>query len=573
MVVHIALAGAGVVTGEQLMGKGAADIWGHTWGYWHVTEELSRGRLAGGWSDAVRFPVGQSWWIVDLPWGLLVSPITLALGATHAYHAVIFGQLVLGALGAALWLQRRGVDRWVSSIGAMALVCSPFVRGVLASGVPEALGFLLLPWLALSLEWAVIRGGWRIAGSALLAVFVVLHGSYTVVQGALVGVAVSLWLVCVYSWRRVCLVMAVVGGTAFGTWAWVQSILQAQSHPALSRASEGGRGGLAAGVDPGGGADLAAFLYSPGFLGDGSNSLHQHVVFVGVFLVLGAAVACWSSRWSRALVGLGLAALIVSLGSSLQVSGQLFGEVWLPGSLLMERGARNLYRIAGLSTLAFIGAVCAGARSPRTGARSAIHRVVRPEVVLVAALVEGLLASGLPWRTPTVDDPAGPFEVWLSTAPEVGAVIDLPFDREGQRYTGPFPQRTLHLQAHHGRAIASGLYLPPEIPGAQEVVRELERYVRQSWARNREFRSAWPQGFEPGEDRSTYGVRGVSLERDRLTVNREVLRGAGFAYVTLDGETLPGRLGEDLAAFLSDWLGDPVFIHEDRMAFSLSAPL
>jgi hypothetical protein len=540
----------GLLTGGQLLGGGTADVWGHLWGYAWVADSLLAGRLplAGA---PVSFPRPQVWWVIDLPVAVLLVPLT-RVAPGLAWNAALLLPLGLGGACTSAWLQRRGVAALPSVLAALVVALSPFARGALVSGLPEALVVLLAPALLLLLEPGLRGSGRALVGASILAPLLVLDGAYGALIGGIVGA-----FALVEAWReardpRALLRALPVALSALLAVALTRWALRLSEHPALiSGPSRGDLREAPAWIHRAlGGADLASFFVPAQLLPSLEPvTAHRHVVYVGAVLVVGAAVAALRHRAARGPALLALLIFVLALGPELRIWGQLIG-LPLPGLALWELGATNAYRLAGLVPLFLVAAMGQGTRS----------RALSP--LLGVALIEGLLAAPIPARLPSLPSPADEVTEWLSEQP-TGGVLDLPFDHEGQDNRGAHPQRTFGLQAFHGQPIASGLYR------TAAAVRLHKRLAQ--------FDSAVHLRFEDPAEVSALsrraGVRwrriGGPPEGDQALLLEALLWREGFRYLLLDLEQIEPDQREEARAWARGWLGEPARVSEALEAWVL----
>jgi len=535
----------GVLTGARLLGAGTADLWGHIWGYSWVEQSISGGRLP--FRDApLAWPDGQDWWVIDLSVALLLLPVTALLGAEAAWTLALLAPIAVGAGALCAWLLRRAVPPTHAVVAGVLAATSPFVRGAVVSGVPEALVVLVAPLLALWMRAGLAgRWIWCLAAGVLGAVMV-LDGAYGAIIGGLVGLAVTIGALWSGERRSVvlrrALAITALPAVAVGV---VAAALRASAHPALSSPalilSESvdisGRDWLRETVT---GADLLSFVTPAALLpATGPASRHAHIVYVGLACGIAAIAAAWRRPSARGPALLAAVAALLSLGPILQVAGRPVLSP-LPGAALHAIGATNLYRLAGLVPGALLAAVAIGlARSPPR--RAAL-------LWFVIALDWGL-APSIPLRLPTVVDPAGAVEAWIAARPEPGAVLDLPTDREGTAARGPWPQRNFYLQTHHGRPIASALYATAPILRSDPQLSRFAQVIRRSRLR-----------AQPLTAHRVREPRPPRLVPPRSRVAQKLVRAlldAGFAFVTLDLELIPPRQREPVKRWAGAWLGAP----------------
>ena len=508
-----------VLTGEALFGVGTSDIWGHAWAYQRMADD------PGLWSAASAWPQGQSWWVIDAPVALLLIPVTLLASAAVAYNVAFLLHVGVGAAVLAAWLHGR-VPPAVAVFSGVLVTWSPFVRGAFVSGLPEALGVLLVPAFAWAL-WEGVRGsGKALALSGVLGALVVLDGAYGALWVAIAGPVVV--LSAGVSWRHLARGLA-AAVPAVGAVALVDAALNLTEHPAFVAQHDVDAVRLV-------GTDLVDFVVASDVV---HASGHRHVVTVGVVAVALALGAAWRRRSAWPLLVVAALAAVLGLGQALQVAGVETG-LPLPGALLSGTGAANLYRVAGLVPVALVGVVAL-----------ASGRRIAWAAGLVAIALEWTLACGLPIQTPTIDNPAGPVERWLAEAPDPGAVLDLPFDREGTSNPGATAQRTFFLSTVHGRSIASGLYTPAPLERGPGPFRRVTGFVKRGWS---DLRPP-PGDVVPLELGSAPRLPDLT-ERDIAGIE-DALQRQGFQYVWLDLELVAPSGRDELDAWVTAWLGPP----------------
>ena len=199
--------------------------------------------------------------------------------------------------------------------------------------------------------------------------------------------------------------------------------------------------------------------------------LPTDIVYVGILLPL-MVWAAWKHVPSRRPAAIAVFGGVLALGPALFVWGEPLTEAILPGTLLWVAGATNLYRLAGLVPV--MGLLAVGlALSARCSARVAA-------LALMAVGLEWSVGAPLPLRLAATPDPAGPVEDWLRDHPRGGAVLDLPFDREGTKARGAYPQRTFYLASARS-ADLSGLYQQATMETRQPGLGAFSRSVRVGW--------------------------------------------------------------------------------------------
>ena len=551
----------GLLTGDALLGAGTADTWGHAWGYGWTADALLDGRLPFEGAP-VNHPAGQAWWVIDLPVAVLLAPVAHIFGTSLAYNVAMLLHVGIGAAATTALVRSRGGTLALSVLAGVLAVHAPFVRGVVTSGVPEALGVLLVPLLVLWLDRGLRSGAWRpLLGASLLSSVLVLDGVYGALAGALAaGIATGVAVWTGPQRARVATRAAAVATPAFGALLALRWGLHASEHPALfqgkTRTVMMGDAWI---LQPLGGSDLAAWVLPAAALPLAEPSTaHRHIVYVGLLLPLLIGWAAWRHRGARRPAAVALAGFVVALGPALFVYGLPLTPAVLPGTLIWLAGATNLYRLAGLvPVVGLVAVACALSASParRWGG-----------VALALVGLEWGLGAPLPAVLPTLADPAGDVEAWLADQPGDGAVLDLPFDREGTRARGPWPQRTFYLQSVHGRPIASGLYAASGMHTRHPALGAFDRSIRTAWQRRLR-----PDGHV--DDGRTVRFPEPPRGRTELILS-ELVHASGFRHVVLDLELVVEEQRPLARAWVEAWLGPPAQLDPDalRLAWTIAEP-
>ena len=435
-VVAAVLVGPALLTaGGAVPGHPQGDTYEHLHGYAWVARRLAAGALPWEAHD-FGLPEGGVLWFPDLLGALLVLPVSLLAGAPIAYTLSTWLQVSGGLLGGYALGLRFGGGKATGLLAAAIFGASPYVMGLLHSGVSEYLHIGAFPLLWLASERALLRGGrWIGVAGALWAWL----GWASVYYAFFAGfVPLLAWLTTLeapfpLALRRT-LGMAAVAGllvlpVALTIGASLDSgaaMLRADSAPGWSWVF------LPAN-------DLAGFVMPgdqlfPDFR-DAGNFGIRHVTYLG-FVALLCSAPLWR-RWWRPL----LLAGVLALGPSLHWRGQpvRVGErfvplpaalLWLPGSPF--NAVHHPYRLTVLPMLVLAAAAAAALRN-------------RPRLALVAGaavLGETLFVSPGAGPTPTASLDGAP------ELPEPGGVFDLPPDFRAHS------RRWMGLQAVHGQPIA-----------------------------------------------------------------------------------------------------------------------
>ena len=515
--------------GAAVPGHPQGDTYEHLHGYAWVARRLAAGSLP--W-DAVDFglPEGGVLWFPDLLGALLMLPLTLTVGAPLAYTAGVVVQVWLGLLGGYALGVRFGGTRSTGALSAVVFGASPFVLGLLHSGVSEYLHVGMFPLLWLAAERAFERGGrWIVAAGLAWAwlgwanVYYALFAAFVPVVAWLAGPPVP-WGLALRRTLAAAALAAVlltpVALTIAASLAAPGALLREDSAPGWSWVF------LPAN-------DLAGFVLPgdqlfPDFR-DGGNFGIRHVSYLGAIAVLCAA-SVWR-RWWKPLLFVGVLALGPTLhwrGQPVRVAGRFVplpaALLWLPGSPF--NAVHHPYRLTVLPMLVLAAA-----------AADALRR--RPRLALgagAAVLIESFVVS--PGAGPT---PLAPLS-GVAEFPEKGGVLDLPpdFRSDNRRWMG--------LQAVHGRPIAYTINVFLPAPFRANRVYQASMGCLAQAGRHTMARDARPP-------------LGAWLRQDSVQSVPEglaELRDWGFRYVVLHRDVLADSELECLSAMLEEGGATPV---------------
>ncbi len=434
--VAILLVWPGISTwGTAIPGHPQSDAYEHLHGYRWVAESLAAGRLP--WRvDDFGVPVEGVLWFPDILGALVAAPVTLLAGAPVAFTLLLATQ-VLAALVAAYALGFRiSGNRGAACFAAVVFGASPYVLGLLHSGVSEYLHLAAFPilWLAAesglrgerrgmvatALAWAWL--GWANAYYAIFAALVLPMVWVTMGERPRVWVALG----------RAVVVAVLAGFLLLPAALAIQDSLSGDG-ALVRQESAPGWNWVTLPAN-----DLAGFFLPddqvfPDLSARGNFGI-RHVTYLGWVAMVAAAFA-WR-RWGGALA----LAAVLAAGPSLRWRGQpvrLGGEIVpLPGALLYLPGSpfRAVHHPYRLVVLPMLVLAAAGAHALRNRPRLA---------VAAAALVLGetVVASPAGWPVPTASLDG------VATLPTDGGVWDLPADFRALN------RRWMGLQAVHGRAI------------------------------------------------------------------------------------------------------------------------
>lgn len=553
----------GLFSGSEVIGRGTADTWGHIWGYWWAWEAVSGGAFPYD-AAPLNAPEGMRWWLIDYPVALALLPVTAVFGPVAAYHVALVGQAALCGAALAWWLQRHDVAPVLASGAGVLLGLSPFVRGVVASGVPEVLSIAVIPLFAVALQQGLAGGRRALVVSCLCCVWLAANGVYGLLAGSLVGAVLLVRALRDSSWRALARAAAPVLAVAvpLAVTFWGLSVME---HPAMDAAP------AARGVPnrplqwitaPLKGADLVP-IFVPGFVlpEPAIHPLHRHTTYLGWLLLIAAGLAARKRGLGRFLFGMGCASVVLALGPWLTVAGTRL--IPMPGFLLDVVGVHHLYRLIGLATFCFVGAAALHWQ--------AMSRRGPALVWMGLALGEGLVAPVLEVG-PSVELPVGRFERWLRDEAPPGAIVDLPFERDGFWPRGPWPQRSLVVQTVHGRPIASRLYGDPAVIAQLAPMDDLHAFALEAWRDDKQYAKPWdtlrPVRVRPRAECPPLRRRPPA----ELQAARGELRALGFSVVTVQLASYPEACREPLIRHLTSWLGEPVLRIGTRWAWQIDAP-
>lgn len=379
--------------GEAIPGHPTGDIADHVWGQAWFVRTLAGGELPLR-TDASHMPSGGAFWFID-PLGALMAWPFQAFGPAVATSMLVLLQVILAMAGvyALAWTATRA--RGAATVVAIAVGASPYVLGLLHTGVLEQLhlGALASAWLSVRSALSTgTRRGVLVAGG-LVALVLVASTYLGVFLAALVTMdalaepsrlrerAGRLLAVAALATLLAGPWLALAWGTLHAPDAVVRPMSAPGWNPARLPATD-----LAAVLLPGDRVfpDLEA-LGNPGV---------RHVTQVGTLLPILGALGAWSVREDRRRLAL---ALILAAGPVLCWDGQVT-RIPLPSALLYLPGSpfsllHHPYRwVAVLLLVLAVPATRTLARAPRW---------ILPFLAL--ALAESLFASGARWPVPTMD--------------------------------------------------------------------------------------------------------------------------------------------------------------------------
>lgn len=486
--------------GSRALGHPLSDLADHYQGAWWWGGQILAGRLPLH-SDITQVPVGTDLWYVD-PVGAALALLFRPLGFPAAWNLALYVSILAASLAAYGMATRRFGSRGAGLVAAVAVGPSPFVLGLVHSGLSEYLG-LLFPVLFLALLLDALDGrrnplwaGLALAGCTLQAFYfgafavllalALLVGEDVVRRLKVVGLAVGTGLVLSSPllWLALRSMETGVVGEESAP-GWKQPVLPA--------------------------TDLSLFLrpgnhYFPDTPALGNPGI-LHVHYLGWILVGLAVWGFWRHPELRRHRWAWVAWMVASLGPAAAWMGHPVSDLPLAFLYRIPHSpwsyVHHPYRLAAF-TLPFLAV---GA-----GAAVAGWRRLAPLAAL-GILLETLLLSSAPWPLATTD--MAPPEV-MDRIPGPGGVLDWPPDgtTANRSYTA--------WQVEHGRPIPYGLntFLPDPLLG-DPLVSDLLLALDDLGARTRNRdvpREVRVRKVPPGPSHlAGWGLRWIVLHRDRLS--------------------------------------------------------
>lgn len=421
--------------GLGAVGHPVGDMPDHLWGTWWWGRQVLSGQLPLT-TDITHYPTPLSLWHID-PVGAAVGLLLRPLGFPAAWNGVVFLQLLLGGLAgyATTWDLLRSRAAAVTS--GLLLVTSPYLLGVLHSGLSELLGMAA----PVALCWALVRtmgldpqgrpplrhGPWI---SGVLVSLCALQSFYYGAFGGLLAACAVLGP----GWRgRLAALAKLTAAFAVTTLPWMLPLYRTLQGGAVSDESAPGWGHT---FLPG--TDLLTFFwpgdyYFPDTIANGNPGIIQ-VSYLGWVAAGAAAWGLWRQPALRRLVPMMATYGVLMLGPRLVIGGEMLDlpgtdlPFYLPLAALYVDGSplqlvHHPYRMVALflpllSLLA--GAGVAAAPRPWSAGLVAL------------AVAEALLISPAKWPLATADLTPPP----LALSAEEGPRLDWPADatRWNRRY-------------------------------------------------------------------------------------------------------------------------------------------
>ncbi len=379
--------------GRAVPGHPMGDIADHVWGQRWFVRTLASGELPVRTASS-HMPQGGAFWFID-PLGALMAWPFQALGPAAATSMLVLLQVLFTMAGvyALAWTASRA--RGAATVVAIAVGASPYVLGLIHTGVLEQLhlGVLALAWR--SVRGALDTGTRRdtIVAGGLVALVLVASAYLGVFLAALVAMDELAEPSRLRERAPSLLAVMVVAGLLAGPWlaiAWgtlhaADAVVRPMSAPGWNPSR------LPA-------TDLAAVLLPgdrvfPDLAARGNPGV-RHVAQTGTTLLVLGAIGAWSAREDRRRLGL---ALLLAAGPVLCWGGEVIG-LPLPSAVLYVPGSpfsaiHHPYRWSAVLLMALA--------VPATRALARAPRLLLP--VLALALGETLFASAARWPVPTMD--------------------------------------------------------------------------------------------------------------------------------------------------------------------------
>ena len=165
-----------------LIGHPRGDHWPNLWGYGWVRGELLAGRFPLT-IEQLGFPEGGTLYYLDM-----AIPVEPWLGPVATYNLLVWFNLVLGAVGAFALVRHLTGSRGGAFLAGLVYGFSPYVLGVIASGISECLTVGWLPLFLLAMIRLGETGRWRHGvAAAALAVACLLSSAYHGLTAGVMG--------------------------------------------------------------------------------------------------------------------------------------------------------------------------------------------------------------------------------------------------------------------------------------------------------------------------------------------------------------------------------------------------
>jgi hypothetical protein len=531
------------------IGHPYGDMADHYWGTWWFGRTL----LAGSWphvTDLSHFPEALELWYVD-PLGAALALPLRPLGWPLAYNLMVYVQIGFAAVAAYAFGADASADRAGGVLAAVIVGASPYVLGLVHSGLTEYIGLGPVVLFAWSLVRAMDRDprgrapprhAWAAAGAllALCATQAVYYGIF--------GALVAGCFVLGPGWRTRAPVLARIGAVAM--------IASLPLAVALLSTFVNEEAAVHTGNAPGWGGTLPATdvltwvrggeYYFPDTPANGNPGI-LHVNYLGWAALGLAAVGAIRSRPAQGLrawgIGVGAYA-VLALGPRLAFGKQLVAvggvSVLLPLGLLYFPGSplhlvHQPYRlVAFLLPFLAVGAAAGVASLPRWA------RALAPLVVWA----ETAWVSPAPWPLQTRDVAAPAVYAGL----EPGPVLDWPPD------ASTWNRDYLVWQVTHEQPVPYGVNV----------------FVGERLLENRGVRSML-KALEDPEERATnrdVSFTGVLFPRE---VSEASLADLGFRYVVVHKEALTEREWVRVSSLLGRSYGDATQEDSDGAVWDVGA--
>jgi len=461
-----------------LIGHPRGDHWPNLWGYGWVRGELLAGRFPLT-IEQLGFPEGGTLYYLDMLNALLAIPVEPWLGPVATYNLLVWFNLVLGAVGAFALVRHLTGSRGGAFLAGLVYGFSPYVLGVIASGISECLTVGWLPLFLLAMIRLGETGRWRhgVAAAALAVACLLSSAYHGLTAGVMGGLVVAHgFLLRRPRWPLARLAPLATVLVAAGGLALVQAHFLQRSVDPVTSLDEAAPPMAFLGEDPDWRVRSMVAdpvnLVLPGKPPLDSRSPYNvvnHVTYLG-WLVLAAAVlgalgrrgstgggpplSTWRERvpWVVAAAVM----LVLAMGAHLRLAGApvlVGGHVLaLPGALLEALlpalgAGESKYRLVLGAQLA-LAVLVGGAWVRLMGDAGPRARGLVMAAVVVALAGETTVLSPARVPIPTADARAPAYYEALAGEASQYGVVDLPFALDAGVYG-----RYIYLSRVHGKPI------------------------------------------------------------------------------------------------------------------------
>ena len=524
------------------IGHPTGDLSDHLQGMWEFGSRVMNGELPL-LAQTTHFPTSSPVWFVDPVGGLMAVPLRW-MGPIHSYNFVLALQLWLAAVAGWGMARSFGASSRGGLVAGAFIGSSPFLLGLVHSGISEGLG--MAPVILFS--WALLRAmgrgpddhgpSWRAGIVASLMLMWVGLQSPVYLAGALV-LCIGATLGCFRLIPQRLGILAIIWGLAYLPLRALEDLI---TH--TLGAGDEIAGSIPPGWQPAGipAIDLVGFVHPGAYYFPDTPSLGNpgilQIHYLGLIAVL-LAIAGW--RRLKTIRGPVLWMLILCMGPSLCLYKthipSLEAPLLLPASMLWMQGSpldfiHHPYRL--VAVLLPLMAVMIAMGSDRLSARMASGAGV-------LIVLEALFVSPAPWPLTTTD--ATPPAIYAELP--AGPVMDWPPDATD------WNRRYVRWQAGHGQQIAYGV---------NTTFPDAARHDPLLW-------KTFIQMTQPGDQLKNRDIPG---RPPRHTERPRTLAQQGFTTLVLHKGAMPeGDFGR-MSRTLTQGLGPPAVRDEQSWAWVLS---